>query len=121
MKKQEKKDFGRYVLKAQSKNKMVFTNRNAPNKNGLYKFFDKIEDHMGVAEQGIEFNLKYSDKGHKDDWNRWGKPGHAQRFQIMEPYKHTTKKGKTKWYRVCLLYTSPSPRDRTRSRMPSSA
>ena len=24
-------------------------------------------------------------------------------------------------YMVCLLYTSPSPRDRTRSRMPSSA
>ena len=30
-----------------------------------------------------------------------------------------------RWYRymvgICLLYTSPSPRDRTRSRMPSSA
>ena len=25
------------------------------------------------------------------------------------------------WRRFCLLYTSPSPRDRTRSRMPSSA
>ena len=25
------------------------------------------------------------------------------------------------WLTVCLLYTSPSPRDRTRSRMPSSA
>ena len=25
------------------------------------------------------------------------------------------------WNNVCLLYTSPSPRDRTRSRMPSSA
>ena len=25
------------------------------------------------------------------------------------------------WDRTCLLYTSPSPRDRTRSRMPSSA
>ena len=25
------------------------------------------------------------------------------------------------YYRTCLLYTSPSPRDRTRSRMPSSA
>ena len=25
------------------------------------------------------------------------------------------------WKYVCLLYTSPSPRDRTRSRMPSSA
>ena len=24
-------------------------------------------------------------------------------------------------YPICLLYTSPSPRDRTRSRMPSSA
>ena len=26
-----------------------------------------------------------------------------------------------KQYKPCLLYTSPSPRDRTRSRMPSSA
>ena len=25
------------------------------------------------------------------------------------------------WHDICLLYTSPSPRDRTRSRMPSSA
>ena len=25
------------------------------------------------------------------------------------------------WEKDCLLYTSPSPRDRTRSRMPSSA
>ena len=28
---------------------------------------------------------------------------------------------KTRLARLCLLYTSPSPRDRTRSRMPSSA
>ena len=27
----------------------------------------------------------------------------------------------TDWLNSCLLYTSPSPRDRTRSRMPSSA
>ena len=26
-----------------------------------------------------------------------------------------------RWPDICLLYTSPSPRDRTRSRMPSSA
>ena len=26
-----------------------------------------------------------------------------------------------RWHMYCLLYTSPSPRDRTRSRMPSSA
>jgi len=100
MKKQEKKDFANYVLRAQSKNKMVFNIRNVPNRSGLIKFFDKVEDHMGVAEKGIEFNLKYSDIGHKEDWKRWGKPGHAQRYQIMEPYRYTTKKGKTKWYRV---------------------
>ena len=29
--------------------------------------------------------------------------------------------GPVEWYVDCLLYTSPSPRDRTRSRMPSSA
>ena len=29
--------------------------------------------------------------------------------------------GILKRYYICLLYTSPSPRDRTRSRMPSSA
>ena len=29
--------------------------------------------------------------------------------------------GVRKWGAACLLYTSPSPRDRTRSRMPSSA
>ena len=100
MKKQEKKDFDNYVLRAQSKSKMVFNGRNVPNRSGLYKFFDKIEDRMGVAEKGIEFNLSYSDVGDKLDWSRWGKPGFAQRFQIHEPKKYTTKKGKTKWYRV---------------------
>ena len=29
--------------------------------------------------------------------------------------------GKVAWYKVCLLYTSPSPRDMRRARMPSSA
>ena len=29
--------------------------------------------------------------------------------------------GDIMWASACLLYTSPSPRDRTRSRMPSSA
>ena len=35
--------------------------------------------------------------------------GHANPRLVKALYKH------------CLLYTSPSPRDRTRSRMPSSA
>ena len=32
-----------------------------------------------------------------------------------------TKETIAEMIKVCLLYTSPSPRDRTRSRMPSSA
>ena len=49
-----------YVLRNQSKNKMVFNLRNVPNRPGLTKFFDKL-DRMGVAEKGIEINLSYSD------------------------------------------------------------
>ena len=56
MKKQEKKDFANYVLRNQSKNKMVFNLRNVPNRPGLITFFDKLEDRMGVAEKGIEIN-----------------------------------------------------------------
>ena len=36
---------------------------------------------------------------------------------VRSPYAHA----KIKSINTCLLYTSPSPRDRTRSRMPSSA
>ena len=35
--------------------------------------------------------------------------------------KNTGEVYKPASYKACLLYTSPSPRDRTRSRMPSSA
>ena len=35
--------------------------------------------------------------------------------------KRYTLDGDFSWNTACLLYTSPSPRDRTRSRMPSSA
>ena len=38
--------------------------------------------------------------------------GHSFQYAIMDFYTR---------YNHCLLYTSPSPRDRTRSRMPSSA
>ena len=37
------------------------------------------------------------------------------------PYRYRLKPANDDWVYTCLLYTSPSPRDRTRSRMPSSA
>ena len=39
-------------------------------------------------------------------------------FKKPEVYKNTSGEARS-WY--CLLYTSPSPRDRQKSRMPSSA
>jgi len=40
---------------------------------------------------------------------------------VVEDIRDLYAMEKTGQYRGCLLYTSPSPRDRTRSRMPSSA
>ena len=41
--------------------------------------------------------------------------------QVKQYDKHNSEASLTFLSTVCLLYTSPSPRDRTRSRMPSSA
>ena len=57
----------------------------------------------------------------------WGDP--EQSDKLIQFYKEAHKQGRTKVGRVgsidhpegCLLYTSPSPRDRSLSRMPSSA
>ena len=43
-------------------------------------------------------------------------PEKVKSFNIIESSTRNTKK-----YKDCLLYTSPSPRDRQKSRMPSSA
>ena len=45
--------------------------------------------------------------------------GAGNRLATVRP--HTRRHHTTAWCMDCLLYTSPSPRDRTRSRMPSSA
>ena len=42
-------------------------------------------------------------------------------FDDLKPSLDKAYKEISAQVRVCLLYTSPSPRDRTRSRMPSSA
>ena len=55
---------------------------------------------------------------------------HVQRYQAGKTFRIFERRAKLggTWdlfnypgIRSCLLYTSPSPRDRTRSRMPSSA
>ena len=48
-----------------------------------------------------------------------GKVSNLQDLMIQERPRANSGIAHTRW--ACLLYTSPSPRDRTRSRMPSSA
>ena len=47
----------------------------------------------------------------------------VRRFQLGDGYEQVTPDGVNNLINAydCLLYTSPSPRERTRSRMPSSA
>ena len=47
---------------------------------------------------------------------------HGWKFaRRVEPMQLTTHEPEKPWSQACLLYTSPSPRDRQKSRMPSSA
>ena len=42
-------------------------------------------------------------------------------YEDKQNHKTNVKAVMTEWNLTCLLYTSPSPRDRQKSRMPSSA
>ena len=72
---------------------------------------------MKLSKSEID-KLKYTDKGRLAYWDT-DTPGlglvvgaKTKTFVLQLDVKTTD---------TCLLYTSPSPRDRTRSRMPSSA
>ena len=47
--------------------------------------------------------------------------GIATQKRTQQQYNQAESQAKQWYSRACLLYTSPSPRDRTRTRMPSSA
>ena len=77
-------------------------------------------DMVGAASKasGNQFTIGQVN-GEKLDWNEFQR---AER--ILYPNATGDVYGQRNYiwnYMVCLLYTSPSPRDRTRYRMPSSA
>ena len=92
------------------------TNKNSNLKNhkleGLYRSYHQ---NGKLQQEGNYLNNKkhglwrvYNDNGQLEQEVNW---------------KHDIQEGITKFYNNngCLLYTSPSPRDRQKSRMPSSA
>ncbi len=73
--------------------------------------FDKLEDLVNRLE---ELNLELTDPDVIADQERYRRYMKEQNelMPIVEKYQE---------YKACLLYGSPSPRDLSRSRMPSSA
>ena len=88
-----------------------------------------------MSGERVGFRFKHADAVVKRN-----PQGRSRRGWVIEPVEQTTSRGtkmpayKIRWRDserpetvlqhmliACLLYTSPSPRDRTRSRMPSSA
>ena len=78
--------------------------------------------YAGTQTDGI---YRSTDQG--QTWQQWGLAGQAVKSIAVSPHARDTLYAGVKPAALfksvdgCLLYTSPSPRDRTRSRMPSSA
>ena len=89
--------------------------------------FDDVERHLLCLERVYHFfgkrsNLEsrvYSSRALVDAALRHRAAGNNSDFARAQGYLETVAKEKNPY--GCLLYTSPSPRDRTRYRMPSSA
>ena len=79
------------------------------------KVGDKIEVYVESAEdKGGQLVLSHKKARQLKSWDRVNEA--LEKDEIIKGYiKCRTKGG------ICLLYTSPSPRDRQKSRMPSSA
>src|SRR5664280_1803333 len=73
------------------------------------KFQKEMEGLDEIPFEGHPLGQKIYDSVSKEAWKMWVE--HMK--MLMNEYRLN--------HGTCLLYTSPSPRDRTRSRMPSSA
>ena len=77
--------------------------------------FDAIESQFGLTQEKVVKVMRENLK--KNSFNLWRKRVRGRKTKHSE--LRTFKVGRHHSY--CLLYTSPSPRDRQKSRMPSSA
>mgnify|MGYP000486367351 CR=1 FL=1 len=93
--------------------------------NGKYVLLLRVEDLSGKSH----LTLAFSDDGYnfKIEPKPWITPSDDPYYWVFEQYgvedPRITQIGDTYYitYTACLLYTSPSPRDLSTSRMPSSA
>ena len=75
-----------------------------------------------IASEGIELFYRGAlARTHAKFLEQVGSPICLSDFETYAPKKQNPLAVKTGWGTLCLLYTSPSPRDKRQSRMPSSA
>ena len=109
------------LLKALKGRKDEAPQRNEPTTHGV-----EIDIHglrlPHPAQDGVEIQLNAWDFGGQDVYRVTHQFFFSRRslyLLVWEPRRGVQQGQVEDW--LCLLYTSPSPRDRTRSRMPSSA
>ena len=91
-------------------------------KNGLDKWFKQKWVDIGSKRKDGSFAKCGRSKQKKDAKRAYPKcVPLAKATRMSDSQRASAVKRKRAASNTCLLYTSPSPRDRTRSRMPSSA
>ena len=86
------------------------------NQNEIQVINPASEKSCAVISLGGKEDIHDAVTAAKEAFKSWGFTSKEERIAHLEKLYELYKK---RWN--CLLYTSPSPRDRTRSRMPSSA
>ena len=72
-----------------------------------------------LAKESSPYLLQH--KNNPVDWYPWGREAFDKARELDRPIFLSIGYSTCHWCHVCLLYTSPSPRDQRGSRMPSSA
>ena len=97
---------------------------NSPYDASIESIYPKVRDHDQLSDERKD-NFRRHMAGVRKDWRNirsdWQELDSFRTEDLDDLYEASTRTSDVYGDFACLLYTSPSPRDRTRSRMPSSA
>ena len=110
-------EIGDTVLGGRFKNKKTIVKKIGKNKKGDITINDKPLLKYRIVKESLEEDVDYYFKHLEDD--NFVIQTENDYFRIFKPINQSNNRGRLVY--SCLLYTSPSPRDRQKSRMPSSA
>ena len=86
---------------------------------GSHNVFEIAKEAVRISSEGLKRRERIDSNG--NDEQIYLTPLFETIKNKESPADKLLRKYNNEWNKDCLLYTSPSPRDRTRSRMPSSA